>query len=61
MSHGTRKPGRFAGHVVPAGLTKDLPLGLQIVGKAFDEASIYRVGGVMGRREFFTGRWRAPR
>jgi aspartyl-tRNA(Asn)/glutamyl-tRNA(Gln) amidotransferase subunit A len=36
------------GMSVPAGLTKDgLPLGLQIVGKAFDEASLYRVGGVI--------------
>jgi aspartyl-tRNA(Asn)/glutamyl-tRNA(Gln) amidotransferase subunit A len=30
---------------VPAGLTKDgLPLGLQLIGKAFDEASLLRVG-----------------
>jgi len=36
------------GMSVPAGLTKDgLPLGLQIVGKPFDEASLYRVGGVI--------------
>ena len=40
---------------VPAGLTKeDLPLGLQIVGKAFDEASIYRVGGVIEAAANFT-------
>jgi aspartyl-tRNA(Asn)/glutamyl-tRNA(Gln) amidotransferase subunit A len=40
---------------VPAGLTKDgLPLGLQIVGKPFDEASLYRVGGVIEAAANFT-------
>jgi aspartyl-tRNA(Asn)/glutamyl-tRNA(Gln) amidotransferase subunit A len=43
------------GMSVPAGLTKDgLPLGLQIVGKAFDEASLYRVGGVIEAAANFT-------
>jgi aspartyl-tRNA(Asn)/glutamyl-tRNA(Gln) amidotransferase subunit A len=33
------------GLAVPAGLTADgLPLGLQIIGKAFDEATVLRVG-----------------
>ena len=33
---------------VPGGLTSDgLPLGLQVVGRAFDEASIYRVANVL--------------
>ena len=33
---------------VPGGLTSDgLPLGLQVVGRAFDEASIYRVAAVL--------------
>ena len=36
------------GIAVPAGLTtKGLPLGLQVLGKAFDEASLYRVAGVL--------------
>jgi aspartyl-tRNA(Asn)/glutamyl-tRNA(Gln) amidotransferase subunit A len=43
------------GMSVPAGLTKGgLPLGLQIVGKAFDEASLYRVGGVIEAAANFT-------
>ena len=33
---------------IPAGLnTKDLPLGLQIIGKAFDEEEVLRVAGVL--------------
>jgi aspartyl-tRNA(Asn)/glutamyl-tRNA(Gln) amidotransferase subunit A len=33
---------------VPAGLNADgLPLGLQLIGKAFDEATLFRVGGVL--------------
>lgn len=33
---------------VPAGLSKDgLPLGLQILGKAFDEETVFKVGGVL--------------
>ena len=36
------------GIAVPAGLTtQGLPLGLQVLGKAFDEASLYRVAGVL--------------
>ena len=43
------------GMSVPAGLSKDgLPLGLQIVGKPFDEASLYRVGGVIEAAANFT-------
>jgi aspartyl-tRNA(Asn)/glutamyl-tRNA(Gln) amidotransferase subunit A len=43
------------GMSVPAGLTKDgLPLGLQIVGKPFDEASLYRVAGVIEAAANFT-------
>ncbi len=35
---------------VPAGLSKEgLPLGLQIVGKAFDEETVFRVGDVLER------------
>ena len=34
---------------VPAGLTKNgLPLGLQVIGKAFDEATVLRVGRAVG-------------
>ena len=33
---------------VPAGLSQDgLPLGLQILGRAFDEETVYRVAGVL--------------
>jgi hypothetical protein len=33
---------------VPAGLNADgLPLGLQVLGRRYDEASLYRVGGVL--------------
>jgi aspartyl-tRNA(Asn)/glutamyl-tRNA(Gln) amidotransferase subunit A len=33
---------------VPAGVNADgLPLGLQLIGKAFDEATLFRVGGVL--------------
>jgi len=36
------------GMSVPAGLNQDgLPLGLQVLAKPFDEASIYRVGKVI--------------
>ncbi|HEY9793580.1 MAG TPA: amidase family protein, partial [Candidatus Obscuribacterales bacterium] len=33
---------------VPAGLSREgLPLGLQVIGKAFDEQTMIRVGGVL--------------
>src|SRR5205085_6252407 len=42
---------------VPAGLSADgLPLGLQIVGRAFDEAMVLRVGDVLERAAQFTHR-----
>jgi aspartyl-tRNA(Asn)/glutamyl-tRNA(Gln) amidotransferase subunit A len=40
---------------VPGGLNKDgLPLGLQIIGKAFDEETVFRVGGVIEKAANFT-------
>ena len=40
---------------VPAGLSSDgLPLGLQIIGKAFDEATVLRVGDVLERQAAFS-------
>ena len=40
---------------VPGGLTSDgLPLGLQVVGRPFDEASIYRVAAVLEDAAGFT-------
>jgi aspartyl-tRNA(Asn)/glutamyl-tRNA(Gln) amidotransferase subunit A len=42
---------------VPAGLSADgLPLGLQIIGRAFDEAMVLRVGGVLETAAQFTHR-----
>src|SRR5437763_3620123 len=42
---------------VPAGLSADgLPLGLQIVGRAFDEEMVLRVGDVLARAAQFTHR-----
>src|SRR5439155_374462 len=42
---------------VPAGLSADgLPLGLQIVGRAFDEEMVLRVGDVLERAAQFTHR-----
>jgi aspartyl-tRNA(Asn)/glutamyl-tRNA(Gln) amidotransferase subunit A len=42
---------------VPAGLTEDgLPLGLQIIGKAFDEATVLRVGRSIELAANFTAR-----
>ena len=34
----------ICGLSVPCGLSEGLPVGLQIIGKAFDEATILRVG-----------------
>ncbi len=42
---------------LPAGLSADgLPLGLQVIGKAFDEATVLRVGGVLERAAGFTAK-----
>ncbi len=42
---------------VPAGLDKDgLPLGLQIIGKAWDEETVFRVGDVIEKAAQFTAR-----
>jgi aspartyl-tRNA(Asn)/glutamyl-tRNA(Gln) amidotransferase subunit A len=42
---------------VPAGLSADgLPLGLQVIGRAFDEATVLRVGDVIERAARFTHR-----
>ncbi|MBT6205279.1 MAG: Asp-tRNA(Asn)/Glu-tRNA(Gln) amidotransferase subunit GatA, partial [Rhodospirillaceae bacterium] len=42
---------------VPAGLTADgLPLGLQVVGKAFDEATVLRVGRALEEAAAFDAR-----
>src|SRR5258708_990347 len=42
---------------VPAGLSGDgLPLGLQIIGRAFDEATVLRVGEAIERAANFTAR-----
>jgi aspartyl-tRNA(Asn)/glutamyl-tRNA(Gln) amidotransferase subunit A len=45
------------GLAVPAGLTADgLPLGLQIIGKAFDEATVLRVGRSIEQAANFTAK-----
>jgi len=42
---------------VPAGLSADgLPLGLQLIGRAFDEETVLRVGDVLERAAHFTYR-----
>ena len=43
------------GMSVPAGVNADgLPLGLQVLGKLYDEASLYRVAGVLEQAATFT-------
>ncbi len=45
------------GIAVPAGLSDDgLPLGLQLIGKAFDEETLLRVAGVLEEAAAFTAR-----
>ncbi|MCB1556266.1 MAG: Asp-tRNA(Asn)/Glu-tRNA(Gln) amidotransferase subunit GatA, partial [Alphaproteobacteria bacterium] len=40
---------------VPTGLSSDgLPLGLQLIGKAWDEETLFRVGGVLEQAAGFT-------
>jgi aspartyl-tRNA(Asn)/glutamyl-tRNA(Gln) amidotransferase subunit A len=42
---------------VPAGLTEDgLPLGLQLIGRAFDEETLFRAAGVIESAAKFTAR-----
>jgi aspartyl-tRNA(Asn)/glutamyl-tRNA(Gln) amidotransferase subunit A len=42
---------------VPAGLSAEgLPLGLQVIGRAFDEETMLRVGGVIEAAARFTAR-----
>jgi aspartyl-tRNA(Asn)/glutamyl-tRNA(Gln) amidotransferase subunit A len=42
---------------VPAGLTADgLPLGLQVIGKAFDEATVLKVGRSMEQAANFSAK-----
>ena len=42
---------------VPAGLSADgLPLGLQVIGRAFDESTMLRIAGVLESAAGFTAR-----
>jgi aspartyl-tRNA(Asn)/glutamyl-tRNA(Gln) amidotransferase subunit A len=42
---------------VPGGLdSQGLPLGLQLIGRAFDEETLVRVGGVIESSANFTGK-----
>jgi aspartyl-tRNA(Asn)/glutamyl-tRNA(Gln) amidotransferase subunit A len=42
---------------VPAGLSREsLPLGLQLIGRAFDEETLFRIGGVIEEAAQFTAR-----
>jgi aspartyl-tRNA(Asn)/glutamyl-tRNA(Gln) amidotransferase subunit A len=48
------------GIAVPAGLTEDgLPLGLQLIGKPFDEEMLFRTGAVIEKAagSFAPQRW----
>jgi aspartyl-tRNA(Asn)/glutamyl-tRNA(Gln) amidotransferase subunit A len=45
---------------VPAGLSKEgLPLGLQVIGKAFDEATVLRTGQALEEAAGFTAQPKA--
>src|SRR5699024_12718209 len=41
---------------VPVGLEDDLPVGLQIIGRAFDEATVLRVGSYPEQTDLMQGR-----
>jgi aspartyl-tRNA(Asn)/glutamyl-tRNA(Gln) amidotransferase subunit A len=41
------------GLVVPCGFAEDLPVGLQLIGKAFDEATVLRVGDAYQRATYW--------
>jgi aspartyl-tRNA(Asn)/glutamyl-tRNA(Gln) amidotransferase subunit A len=52
------------GLALPAGLSREgLPLGLQLIGRAFEEETLFRIGGVIEEAAGFTARpeawWRA--
>ena len=45
------------GIAVPAGISKDgLPLGLQLIGRAFDEETLFSAGSVLEKAAGFTGK-----
>lgn len=44
---------------VPVGLTDGLPIGLQIIGRAFDEARVLKVGSIIEATNPMEGK-RAP-
>jgi aspartyl-tRNA(Asn)/glutamyl-tRNA(Gln) amidotransferase subunit A len=56
--HGDGQHGRRARHLVPAGLSSEgTPLGLQPIGRPFDEATLFRAGQVI---EDAAGRFAVP-